>query len=340
MAADEGCCGGRETGHHTSAPTDPAHKQHSATPELAVDFFAKLFHPRTALRPTAAEALEHQYLKSCAQQMQDYVSSTKNPDGVVQPQDSAADLSYIGNAPTAKESRLEHPDGADATALHPCKPRPLRRLSSAAGRRLHVPQGLRLVKLSVGTVLRPLARLHHHVHPKRRDAPTAASSQPAAPLSDSSSNRSAGAATADTTGATAGAVTSSPGPTSPPVPLSAYFPKYKHEPSLTAQAPAVMSLTATSGSQLNATALPASAMQPAETSLEQGVQLPAAVEAEVPSLPQPHRERMPAPQSHSSAGRSCHPPGFRHDASTEVDTQAVGADNTMPHGRYVCVADV
>ena len=305
-----------------------------------MDFFAKVFHPRPEQRPTAAEALEHPYLKTCAQQMQDYLSSHKNTDGMVQPQDSAADLSYIGKTPTAKQGSLDS-EHADASALLPCKPHPLRCLSSAAGRRLHMPQGLRLVKRSVGTVLRPLARLHHRIHSKHCDAPTAASSQPAAPLSDSSSNRSAGAAITDTTGATAGAVTSNPGPTSPPVPLSAYFPVYKHVPSLAAQAPTVVSLTATSGSQLNTTALPASAMPPAGTSLEQGVQLPAAAEAEVPSLPQLCSERSPAPQSHSSAGRSCHPPGSPRDASTEVDRKAVGADNTsMSHGRYVCAADV
>ena len=317
-------------------------RQRSATPELAVDFFAKLFHPRTALRPTAAEALEHPYLKSCNQQMQDYFSSCKNPDSMLQPQDSAADLSCFLKTPTAKQVSLAQSEGADAIVLHPCKPHPLRRLSSAAGRCLHVPQGLRLVKRSVGTVLRPLARLHHHNHPKRCDAPTAASTQPVAPPSHSSSKGSAGAAMADTIGVTGRAVTSSSGPTLPPVALSAYFPWYKHEPSLASQrapAPTVVSMTARSGTQVDPTALPASAMQPAETSLEQGVQLPASAKAEVPSLPQLCSERSPAPQSHSSAGRSCHPPGSPHDASTEVDRQAVGADSTR-HGRYVCAADV
>ena len=273
--------------------------------------------------------------------MQDYFFSCKNPDGMLQPQDSAADLCCFGKTPTAKQVSLAQSEGADAIVLHPCKPQPLRRLSSAAGRRLHVPQGLRLVKRSAEIVLRPLARLHHHIHPKHCDAPTAASSHYEAPPSRSS-RRSAGAAMAGTIGVTGRAVTSSPGPTSPPVPLSAYFPRYKHEPSLAsqrAQAPTVLSLTATSGSQADATALPANATQPAETSLEQGVQLPAAVEAEVPSLPQLCSERLPASQPISSAGRSCHPPGSPRDASTEVDRQAVGAANTR-HGRYVCAADV
>ena len=138
-------------------------RQHSATPDIAVDFFTRLFHPEASQRPTAAEALEHPYLKRCARQMHDYLSSSTPPPGMVKPQDSAADLSCIGKAPTeaAKQASLAHSHGTGATALHPCRLRPLHCLTTAAGRRLHVPQGIRLVKRSVGTVLNCLLAPPH-----------------------------------------------------------------------------------------------------------------------------------------------------------------------------------
>ena len=84
-------------------------------------------------------------------------------------------------------------------------------------------------------------------------------------------------------------------------------------------------ITASPAAHSVATALPASTRQPAETS-ERGVQLPASEEAEVSPFQQPS-ERSPAAQPRTGEV-PCHPSASCHDASTEVDKQAEGNDNT------------
>ncbi|KAL3143924.1 hypothetical protein ABBQ32_003740 [Trebouxia sp. C0010 RCD-2024] len=47
----------------------------SSTPDLAADFFAKVLTYKKHKRPTAAQALQHPYLRQCAAQMQAYLES-------------------------------------------------------------------------------------------------------------------------------------------------------------------------------------------------------------------------------------------------------------------------
>ncbi|KAL3149906.1 hypothetical protein ABBQ38_013271 [Trebouxia sp. C0009 RCD-2024] len=47
----------------------------SSTPDLAADFFAKVLNFKKSQRPTAAQALQHPYLRQCAAEMQAYLES-------------------------------------------------------------------------------------------------------------------------------------------------------------------------------------------------------------------------------------------------------------------------
>ena len=139
-------------GHPVQHPLLDRIRRRSCTPELAVDFFTKTLTPFRRERLTAAEALQHPYLRPWVAEMHrrhQYIDRSMEQTSSQGP--IAVSYAASQDVPT------KGPEVRATQQLKPCKRRPIRQLARCAARRACAP--IKLARRAVGGVIRPLACL-------------------------------------------------------------------------------------------------------------------------------------------------------------------------------------
>ena len=125
----------REDGRAAQHPILDNIRRCSSTPDEAVDFFTLILNPEPQLRPTAAEAQEHPYIRRCAGHMRHYLQSQVAAD-----------------KPSVQESHAQ-PAPGQRERVRPAKRRLVHCMAGA------VKQQSGLLAKTVGRVLNPLSSL-------------------------------------------------------------------------------------------------------------------------------------------------------------------------------------